>query len=220
MKLLLASPSGLPADTSGVRTSNPITELVRYSIAFDDTDADPTQDDFTDSVSIMRVRACTSATIPRRRPRQAMARSYTPQGATSASWTPAVMSPSSLPEGPSEEMAWSFWSQRTELGPSGTTTSTINADMTRALRVLENLSGEKLVFIDKDGVNQSTPTPRNLIGELNLKLEDLATRHWKTRTAPSAAASSLLSSPASPNGSPTPEMASKTSSQALETSAA
>ena len=35
--------------TSGSRTSNPITELVRYTIACDDTDADTTQDDFTDS---------------------------------------------------------------------------------------------------------------------------------------------------------------------------
>lgn len=43
-----------------------------------------------------------------------------------------------IPEGPSEDMAWSYYSERDG--------KRINVDMLKALRVLEQLSGEKLVF--------------------------------------------------------------------------
>lgn len=43
-----------------------------------------------------------------------------------------------IPEGPSEDMAWSYYSERDG--------KRINVDMLKALRVLERLSGEKLVF--------------------------------------------------------------------------
>jgi len=43
-----------------------------------------------------------------------------------------------IPEGPSEDMAWSYYSERDG--------KKINADITRALRLLENLTGEKLVY--------------------------------------------------------------------------
>ena len=44
-----------------------------------------------------------------------------------------------IPEGSSEDMAWAYYSQKNDIA--------INADMTKALRVLEKLSGEKLVYI-------------------------------------------------------------------------
>ena len=43
-----------------------------------------------------------------------------------------------IPEGPSEEMAWSYFSERDG--------KRINVDMLKAIRVLEKLSGEQLVF--------------------------------------------------------------------------
>ena len=43
-----------------------------------------------------------------------------------------------IPEGPSEELAWSYYSERDG--------KAINIDMLKAIRLLENLSGEKLVF--------------------------------------------------------------------------
>lgn len=43
-----------------------------------------------------------------------------------------------IPDGPSEEMAWAFYSERN--GKS------INVDMLKMVRVLERLSGEKLVY--------------------------------------------------------------------------
>jgi hypothetical protein len=43
-----------------------------------------------------------------------------------------------IPEGPSEDMAWSYFSERDG--------KRINVDMLKAIRVLEKLSGEQLVF--------------------------------------------------------------------------
>jgi hypothetical protein len=43
-----------------------------------------------------------------------------------------------IPEGPSEEMAWSYYSERDN--------KRINIDMLKAIRLLEKLSGEKLVY--------------------------------------------------------------------------
>jgi hypothetical protein len=45
-----------------------------------------------------------------------------------------------IPEGPSEDMAWSYYSEKDG--------KRINVDMLKALRVLESLSGEKLIFED------------------------------------------------------------------------
>lgn len=42
-----------------------------------------------------------------------------------------------IPEGPSEDMAWSYYSERDG--------KRINVDMLKAIRLLEKLSGEKLV---------------------------------------------------------------------------
>ncbi len=41
--------------TSGSHTSSPITQLVRYTIACDDADADTAQDDYSSSVTVVRV---------------------------------------------------------------------------------------------------------------------------------------------------------------------
>jgi hypothetical protein len=44
-----------------------------------------------------------------------------------------------IPGGPSEDMAWSFYSEHDDMA--------INADMLKALRVLEGISGEQLVYM-------------------------------------------------------------------------
>ena len=44
-----------------------------------------------------------------------------------------------IPEGPSEEMAWSYYSERDG--------KRINVDMLKAIRLLEQISGEKLVHM-------------------------------------------------------------------------
>lgn len=57
----------------------------------------------------------------------------------------------SLVGAPSEPMAWSFYSQRNDM--------TINVDMLRALRVLEELSGETLVHTE--GYEPATSDSQN-----------------------------------------------------------
>ncbi|MCG8561038.1 MAG: hypothetical protein MI824_14665 [Hyphomicrobiales bacterium] len=47
-----------------------------------------------------------------------------------------------IPKGPSESMAWSYYSERDG--------KRINVDMLRAMRMLERLSGKKLVHIEED----------------------------------------------------------------------
>lgn len=44
-----------------------------------------------------------------------------------------------IPGGPSEDMAWSFYSERGDIA--------INADLAKALRIVEDLSGEQIVYI-------------------------------------------------------------------------
>jgi hypothetical protein len=44
-----------------------------------------------------------------------------------------------IPEGPSEDMAWSYYSERDG--------KRINVDMLKAIRLLESITGEKLVHI-------------------------------------------------------------------------
>jgi hypothetical protein len=44
-----------------------------------------------------------------------------------------------IPEGPSEDMAWSYYSERDG--------KRINVDMLKAIRLLEQISGEKLVHM-------------------------------------------------------------------------
>ncbi|HYD35105.1 MAG TPA: hypothetical protein VD999_03500 [Vitreimonas sp.] len=56
-----------------------------------------------------------------------------------------------IPEGRSEDLAWSFYSERNGLA--------INADMTKALRLVEKLSGEQLIYLKDLDTNQDvTPT--------------------------------------------------------------
>jgi len=51
-----------------------------------------------------------------------------------------------IPEGPSEEMAWSYYSEKDG--------KRINIDMLKAIRLLEKLTGEKLVHITESKINQ------------------------------------------------------------------
>jgi len=55
----------------------------------------------------------------------------------------------SLLGGPSEEMAWSYYSERGN--------KVINADITRALRVVEELSGESLIHIKNKDMGEEQP---------------------------------------------------------------
>jgi hypothetical protein len=73
-----------------------------------------------------------------------------------------------IKSGPSEKMAWSYYSERDGLA--------INVDMTKALRIVESLSGEKLIFM-KDlntglEVNKDVATTSAAIASTNTKLNN------------------------------------------------
>lgn len=73
-----------------------------------------------------------------------------------------------IPEGKSEDLAWSFYSERND--------TAINADMTRALRALEDLSGEQFVFMKNlttDSYLQTTFSAEGSLKERVQRLEQL-----------------------------------------------
>lgn len=73
-----------------------------------------------------------------------------------------VLSPhnfSLIPNGPSEELAWAYYSEKDG--------RKINVDMARLARLVEELSGEQLVYIeDKDGMPESNMRTRGLRNDL------------------------------------------------------
>lgn len=69
-----------------------------------------------------------------------------------------------IPKGASEEMAWSFYAQKNDVA--------INVDMTRALRILEELSGEKIIYL-KNLQNGSYIEPEDSLKAQNLKKAQL-----------------------------------------------
>jgi cytoskeletal protein CcmA (bactofilin family) len=75
--------------------------------------------------------------------------------------------------GPSEELAWTYYSQRPN--PSNPEQlQTINCDMAKVIRKVEDLVGEKLIYTensDKDG-----HTFQNIISDIQTTLADLKTR--------------------------------------------
>ena len=66
-------------------------------------------------------------------------------------------------------MAWAFYSQKEESDGL----HTINVDMTRAMRLIEGLTGEKLVYLAKDGVDDKSQPEQSLIDDLYTKNADL-----------------------------------------------
>ena len=78
-----------------------------------------------------------------------------------------------ISSGPSEELAWTYYSQRPN--PSNNEQlQTINVDMAKVVRKVEDLVGEKLIYTensDKDG-----HTFQNIISDIQTTLADLKTR--------------------------------------------
>ena len=78
-----------------------------------------------------------------------------------------------ISDGPSEELAWTYYSQRPN--PSNSEQmQTINCDMAKVIRKVEDLVGEKLIYTensDKDG-----HTFQTIISDIQTTLADLKTR--------------------------------------------
>lgn len=88
--------------------------------------------------------------------------------------TTTTLSPhnfSLIPDGASEDLAWSFYAEKDD--------KAVNADMTKALRLLENLTGEQLIYIKDLKTNQyignlQSQTDNEKLGEdISQKIHEL-----------------------------------------------
>lgn len=76
-----------------------------------------------------------------------------------------------IPEGPSEDLAWSYYSKRDG--------KEINVDMLKTIRKVEELTGEKLVFLNNknDISNLSKKSLKNLVSDLREELNLEKVKH-------------------------------------------
>jgi len=78
-----------------------------------------------------------------------------------------------IPEGRSEELAWTYWSQRPN-PDNPEELQGINVDITKVIRKVEDLVGEKLVYTENS--NMDNHTHQNIIADIQRTLENLTTR--------------------------------------------
>ena len=78
-----------------------------------------------------------------------------------------------IPDGPSEELAWTYWSQRPN-PDNPDQLQGINVDMAKVARKVEDLIGEKLVYTENS--NMDDHTHKNIIADIQSTLADLTTR--------------------------------------------
>ncbi|MEM6766158.1 MAG: hypothetical protein AAF655_14570 [Bacteroidota bacterium] len=67
-----------------------------------------------------------------------------------------------IPQGPSEPLAWAYYSEKNG--------QAINVDMTRVIRLVEQLSGEQLIY-QEGGDEPLTDTPQNDLHEMRMEAE-------------------------------------------------
>ena len=78
-----------------------------------------------------------------------------------------------ISEGPSEELAWTYWSERPN--PSNPDElQGINVDMAKVVRKVEDLVGEKLIYTENS--NMDDHTHQTIISDIQATLADLKTR--------------------------------------------
>ena len=78
-----------------------------------------------------------------------------------------------ISDGPSEELAWTYWSQRPSPDNKEITQS-INVDIAKVVRKVEDLVGEKLIYTENS--NMDDHTHQNIIADIQSTLADLTTR--------------------------------------------
>jgi hypothetical protein len=78
-----------------------------------------------------------------------------------------------ISDGPSEELAWTYWSQRPN-PDNPDQLQGINVDMAKVIRKVEDLVGEKLVYTENS--NMDSHSHQNIIADIQSTLADLTTR--------------------------------------------
>jgi hypothetical protein len=78
-----------------------------------------------------------------------------------------------IDDGPSEELAWTYWSQRPS-PEDRDITQAINVDIAKVVRKVEDLVGEKLIYTQNS--NMDDHTHQNIIADIQTALANLTTR--------------------------------------------
>lgn len=81
-----------------------------------------------------------------------------------------------IQSGPSEEMAWAFYSRRGDIEEDFENTKYIASDITRVIRKVEDLTGEKLLYTGNGSAFDDIQPNENIIKDLLDKIDDLTNR--------------------------------------------
>jgi hypothetical protein len=80
---------------------------------------------------------------------------------------------STIPNGASEELAWSYYSRRGDEENDFDNTKYISADITKVIRKVENLTGEKLIYSGTASTDDGSTVSQNIIQGLIDRIESL-----------------------------------------------
>jgi hypothetical protein len=78
-----------------------------------------------------------------------------------------------IPNGASEDLAWSYYSRKGDEENDFDNTKYISADITKVIRKVENLTGEKLIYTGTGSTDDGLTVSQNIIQDLITRIESL-----------------------------------------------
>lgn len=81
-----------------------------------------------------------------------------------------------IPDGASEDMAWAFYSRNGDIEDDFDNTKFIAVDITKVVRTVENLTGEKLIYTGKGSADDASKVQQDIIQGLVNRIAALETK--------------------------------------------
>ncbi len=78
-----------------------------------------------------------------------------------------------IPDGASEDLAWSYYTRKGDVENDFDNTKYISADITKVIRKVENLTGDKLIYSGTGSTDDGSTVSQNIIQELITRIESL-----------------------------------------------
>jgi len=78
-----------------------------------------------------------------------------------------------IPDGASEDLAWSYYSRKGDTENNFDNTKYISADITKVIRKVENLTGDKLIYTGTGSTDDGSTVSQNIIQDLITRIESL-----------------------------------------------
>ena len=78
-----------------------------------------------------------------------------------------------IPDGASEDLAWSYYSRNGDVENDFDNTKYISADITKVIRKVENLTGDKLIYTGTGSTDDGSTVSQNIIQDLITRIETL-----------------------------------------------